>query len=340
MVDIKERYNLADLTTFKIGGLADYFAMVSSVAELKEALNFAHEKKLPVQILGGGSNVLISDAGFRGLVIQNAIKDLQIEDTGYVAAGAGENWDDVVARAVERNLAGIECLSGVPGTVGGALVQNIGAYGQSLSDIALEALVTEIATGKELIFSASECKFSYRNSFFKANPNKYVVTEVRLMLKPGAKPNISYPDVKKELENNPNPSLTDVRKAIIKIRAAKGYLIMSGFQSYNTAGSFFKNPIVDSQVFERLKPILGDVSVNRYWQVGNEYKIAAAFLMQEAGFGKGFRQGNVGISPKHSLSVVNFGNAKALEVKFFSEKIKQTVLEKFSVKLEEEILYV
>ncbi len=339
-MEYKENYPLAALSTFRIGGPALYYTKASSLEELKAALSFAREKGLGVQILGGVSNVLISDKGFDGLVIHIQIPGLQIEDSGLVTVSAGENWDEVVARTVEKDLAGLECLSGVPGSSGGAIVQNIGAYGETLSNFVARVYAVEIATGKEKEFSAEECEFGYRSSWFKRNPNKYVVTGFQLQLKNHGVPTTSYPHVSKHFANKPKPTLSDVRQFIIKLRANKGYVIMPGYESYATAGSFFKNPIVNNALYEKLSPMLGSPDLNRFWKTPNGIKLAAAYMMQEAGFGKGYREGNVGISPKHSLSLINLGEGTAAEIKALAEKIKAAVLEKFNVKLEEEVLFV
>lgn len=340
MMDIKQNFPLSQLTTFKIGGPADFYVAVESEQELKEALNFAHQKQLPVLVIGRGSNILVSDRGFNGLVIRNEIKGLAIQDKGIISVGAGENWDDVAAEAVAKGLAGIECLSGVPGSAGGAVVQNIGAYGQTLADVVLKVNAIEVSGGKAQSFSPKECEFEYRNSLFKRNSNKYVVTSFQLKLKPNGEPTVIYAHVKKHFDNKRTPTLSDLRQFILRIRASKGYLIMPGFDSYNTAGSFFKNPIVSQEQFGHLKPILGDPSLNRFWEMPNGIKIAAAYLTQEAGFSKGYLEGNVGISDKHSLSLVNWGGAKAIEIRALADKIKSVVLEKFGVRLEEEVLYV
>lgn len=313
---------------------------VESEQEVVEALKFAKDKGLKVFVLGGGSNILISDAGFEGLVMHNKVEGKREKGKEELEIGGGEIWDEVVALAVEKNLAGIEYLSGVPGSAGGAVVQNIGAYGQTLADVVSGVQAIEAATGKTKIFSSQECEFDYRGSRFKRNPSKYIVTRFQLKLKPCGEPTITYPHVKKHFEKQPNPSLPDVRQFIIKLRASKGYLIMPGYECFKTAGSFFKNPIVSKQEFKKLKGKFGDSNLNRYWEQPGGVKLAAAFLMQEAGFPKGYREGNVGISPKHSLSLVNFDDAKAIEVKSLADKIKQIVFEKFGVKLEEEVLYV
>lgn len=332
-------YPLSQLTTFHIGGPADYFVAVTNEAEVKQALEFAREKKLPVLVLGHGSNVLVSDEGFHGLVIHNQIKGLKLEDNGLMQIGAGEDWDEVVARAVENNLAGIECLSGIPGSAGGSLVQNIGAYGQTLGDLVIEVEAVETITGNHKTFLPKDCGFEYRNSWFKSNPGQFIVTNFKLQLRPAGRATLTYPDLLKKFGAT-SPSLREVRSAVLEIRASKGYLIMPGYESYNTAGSFFKNPIVSGEQFEKLRPSFGEESLNRFWPTANGVKLAAAFLLQEAGFGKGYRAGRVGISPKHSLSLINFGGAKAAEIKALAEKIKHVILEKFGVRLEEEVLYI
>ncbi len=339
-MNFEPNYPLSGLTTFHLGGPARFFCQVTNLAELDQALNFAQEKSLPILALGNGSNILVSDQGFNGLVIHNQIKGLKIEDSGLTTVGAGENWDDVVSQTVAKDLAGVECLSGVPGSAGGALVHNIGAYGQTLGDVVVEVQAVEVTSRQAKVFSPGMCELSYRNSFFKKNPNTYIVTGFSLRLSPGGVPTIAYPHVKKHFENKPAASLSDLRQFIIKIRASKGYLIMPGYESYNTAGSFFKNPIITQEQFQGMKPQLGEIVLNRYWETPNGVKLAAAFLMEEAGFAKGYREGNVGISPKHSLSLVNFGGASATEVKTLADKIKKVILEKFGVTLEEEILYV
>lgn len=339
-MEIRALYPMSQLTTFQIGGPADFFAAPKSLDELREALSWAREKSQPVLVLGRGSNVLVSDRGFRGLVIQNNIPGLTIDDVGLMTVGAGEDWDQVVAKTVEKNLAGIENLSGVPGSAGGAVVQNIGAYGQTLADRVVRVWAIEAATGQEKAFSPAECEFVYRGSWFKANLNQYIVTSFQLQLTPGGAPLLTYAHVQKHFENKPTPTLAEVRQFIIKLRASKGYVIMPGIESFATAGSFFKNPVVSQEQYEQLKPMLGDKSLNRFWPASTGVKIAAAYLMQEAGFGKGYQEGPAGISPKHSLSLVNFGGAHASDIKALADKIQAAVLKKFGVRLEPEVLFI
>jgi UDP-N-acetylmuramate dehydrogenase len=339
-MQVKQNISLKNLNTFGVEASARFFVEATKDEEVLAALEFARKNNLPVFILGGGSNVLLSDKEIDGLVIQNKILGLNIESDGTIEIGAGEDWDHVAEQVVTKNMAGIECLSGVPGSAGGAVVQNIGAYGQTLGDTVSHVEVIEIVSGQKRTFDAKECEFGYRKSLFKVNPSKYVVTRFEIKLKPDGQATVSYPHVKKHFEKKPNPSLAEVRQFIIRLRANKGYVIMPGYESYKTAGSFFKNPIVNAEQFELLKPILGDISSNRYWEIPNGVKIAAAFLMQEAGFAKGYREGNVGISPKHSLSLVNFDGARATELKMLADDIQKKVFEKFGVKLEEEVLLV
>ncbi len=336
---IAENFQLAPLTTFRIGGLATFFAEVNSEQELSEAIGFARKQELPIFVLGGGSNILISDQGIEGLVIQYQRKGVRVQGE-ILEAQAGESWDDVVALAVKHNLAGIECLAGVPGSAGGAVVQNIGAYGQTLGDAVSEVSVVELATGKLKRFSPAECEFEYRNSLFKKNPGRYLVTSFSLKLLSGGLPNISYPQVAKHFGHESTPSLAQVRDFVIRLRASKGYVIMPGFECYQTAGSFFKNPVVSSEQFNHLKPLLGEAELNRFWPSERGVKLAAAYLLERAGFSKGYREGAAGISPKHALSLVNFGQAQAREIRTLADKIKQRVWEKFGVKLEEEVLLV
>jgi len=336
---MKQNQLLADLTTFQIGGPALYLAEVTTEVELKEALDFARAKKLPVFIIGGGSNILVSDQGFNGVVIHNQLKRLTIDESGLVTVGAGENWDDVVASAVQQGLAGIECLSGVPGSAAGAIVQNIGAYGQTIGDLVSSVYAVEVATGNVKEFSAAECEFEYRNSWFKRHPNKFIITKFELQLHPGSAATAIYPEIQKRFAGQV-PTLAEVRRAVIEIRASKGYVIMPGFESYKTAGSFFKNPIISKEQFEKIKAMFGDSTSNQFWEMPDSVKLSAAYLIEQSGFGKGYREGNVGISPKHSLGLMNYGGASAEEIKSLADKIKQSVLMKFGVKLEEEVLYI
>ena len=303
--------------------------------ELAEAAKFADDNKLAVFVLGGGSNVLISEDGFEGLVIKIDICGLWINDlrsrlsTGFIlTVGAGEMWDDVVAKAAELNVSGIENLSLIPGTVGGAVYQNIGAYGAELKDVLASVKVYDIKTGNIIELSNGECDFKYRSSIFKHNKN-LIILEAELLLSKDNKPNLSYPDLKKRF-HGAKPTITEVRQAIIEIRRNK----MPYPEEVGNAGSFFKNPIIpiaDYRLlmikFPNLKGHdLGDDSI----------KLSAAQLIEKTGF-KGKKVGNVGVSEKHALVLVNYGGSTARELTDLAEIIKVAVETKFGVNLETEV---
>lgn len=246
-MQIQEQVPLGPLTTFNIGGPARFFARVASVEELTEALAFAKEKQLQTFILGGGSNVLVRDTGFGGLVIKIELMGVE-EDGTTLIAGAGENWDALVQRAVSKGLWGVENLSGIPGTVGGAVVQNIGAYGQALSQTLLWAEVYDTRTGEIKRLSNHELATGYRSSTFKQEDGRYVVLKAALGLGTTPAANTSYKDLKARFEGK-SPALAELRQAVLEIRAAK----FPDLAVEGTAGSFFKNPVVDSAEAQRLQ---------------------------------------------------------------------------------------
>lgn len=343
MLNIEQDKLLAPYTTFNVGGAAKYFIEVFDEKGLLQAIEFAQDKNLPIFILGGGSNILISDEGFDGLVILNRIKGLEIDPvSGRVRMGAGEVWDEMVKKVVEASLGGLECLSGVPGSVGGAVVQNIGAYGQTISDVIEEVEILNTETLNIEKLSAAECKFVYRNSLFKSNPGKYVLNYVVMKLMPDGKPAITYHDLVDYFQGR-EPTVAEVRDAVIEIRARKGMVITQSHESYQSAGSYFKNPIIEKMHFDEIHP---DLSVDApatpwFWELPDgRIKIAAAFLIGAAGFGKGTSFGEAGVSPKHNQSLINLGNAKAIDIKNLSDKIKIAVEKKFGIPLEEEILMI
>ena len=348
MVKIKQNIPLILYTTFNIGGKAKFFVEVKSVEELAEAIKFKRDNRLPHFVLGGGSNILVSDDGFDGLVIKIDIRGLWINDlrsrlpTGVVLrVRAGEMWDDIVRASVERGLTGIEYLSGIPGTVGGAVVQNIGAYGQSLSDMIESVGVFDVKTGELKELPALECGFAYRGSIFKHNP-RYIVVSVILKLTPSEQSVSGYHDIINYFKGKPVPGSREARKAVLKIRGMKGMLIKTSGAPFKTAGSFFKNPIVDRTTFQKIIAMIPeDEKRPWYWrQQDSGTKLAAAKLLEEAGFKKGFRLENAGISPKHSLSLVNLGNASASDIIKLAERVKTAVYDKFGVNLEAEVEYV
>ncbi len=336
---IQENILLAPYTTLQIGGPARYFAEAHNESELFDALAFAEQRQLPVFILGGGSNVLIADEGFPGFVLRIAIKGIEWRDE--VTAGAGEDWDEFVRQCVDRNLAGVECLSGIPGLVGGTPVQNVGAYGQDVSETITSVRVYDRHTQRVVDLSNAECRFSYRASLFNTVArDRYIVLAVTCALEPGGDPAIRYPDIKNFFTDvSTKPSLSEVREAVRTIRARKAMLLVPDDPDCRSAGSFFKNPIIEQAEFARIEEVANERAPNFKAEDG-KLKVPAAWLIEQAGFHKGYNHGRVGISSKHTLAIVNRGGATAREVLDLVREIQERVQEKFGVNLHPEPVFV
>ena len=337
-MEIKENIKLAGYTTFGIGGNARFFCVVASIQEALEAIDFAKKNNLKIFLLGGGSNVLVSDEGFGGLVIKNEIKGFKQKEN-FLTFGGGEIWDDCVKKAIGLNLEGLECLSAIPGTFGGAVVQNIGAYGQTLAEVVDSVEVVDVALGEIQVFARQECGFEYRNSLFKKNRNQYLVVAAVLKLNEINRANISFYALKKYFEGQPLPSMQQVREAVIEIRASKGMVILPGHDGYKSAGSFFKNPVISEAQFEKIKELV-TCPDPWFWLQTSGIKVSAACLVTQAGFKKGDILDAAQISPKQPLALINPGFAHASDIKKLAGKIKKGVLDKFGVELEEEIVYI
>ena len=341
---IEENYPLSSLTTFNVGGPARYYVSVRSQAAFLEALNFATKQGIPVFILGGGSNILVSDSGFDGLVIRNRIKGVTSRTEGdysCVHAGSGEDWQEFVDWCVSEKLQGVECLAGIPGTVGASPVQNIGAYGQEVSETILEMRAIEVDTGEPILFSNEACNFGYRTSIFNSSSDgKYFITGVTFKLKRNGQPSIAHRDLSDHLKEACNFTLRHVRDSVIDIRGGKGLLIRKGHRRFRCAGSFFKNPVLPAEKSKELEEELQKAGACAYrsWPLGmGEVKISAAGLIQSAGFRQGYRKGNVGLSPKHALIIIAYPRATAQEVIEFTEEIQSKVKEKFDIVLRPEV---
>lgn len=316
---IQEDIPLAPFTTLRIGGPAKYFAAARSEAELIAALDFAEQRALPVFILGGGSNVLIADEGFAGLVLRVAVRGVasRAKDTAViVTAGAGEEWDEFVAECVRQDLAGVECLSGIPGLVGGTPVQNVGAYGQEVSETITGVRAYDRHERRVVELSNAACEFSYRHSIFNSTAReRYVVLAVTYTLRPHGAPSVLYPDVKKFFaERAVPPSLLEVREAVRTIRARKSMLITPDDPDCRSAGSFFKNPLLSEVKFTELCSTAQknlrtarDEEVPHFKTAEGQIKVPAAWLIGRAGFVKGYQKGRAAISSNHTLALVNRG---------------------------------
>ncbi len=347
---IHENISLASFTTLQVGGPARYFAEAGSETELIDALGYSDNLRLPIFILGGGSNVLIADRGFPGLVLRVAIKGIEWTDGGErVTAAAGVDWDEFVAQCVARELAGVECLSGIPGFVGGTPVQNVGAYGQEVSETITSVKVFDRHTGSIRELSNSECKFSYRASIFNTTEReRYIVLSVSYALRPQGEPAIRYPDIKSFFADSPDkPSLKEVREAVREVRARKAMLLVADDPDCRSAGSFFKNPVVTISMRDWIEDAAKSQGLMKvddrmpgYPAENGKMKIPAAWLIERGGFQKGYRRGRVGISSKHTLAIINCGGATASDVLNLVKEIQDRVRDKFGLLLQPEPVFV
>ena len=340
MTGLREAVPLSPLTTLGVGGVAGFFISVNDEAGVFDAFAFAASRNLPVLILGGGSNVVISDDGFPGLVIHIAIKGIRIESGGaatIVSVAAGEEWDNVVSKCVAANLAGFETLSGIPGYTGATPIQNVGAYGQEVSQTIESVRVIDRQTMKSLTLSNADCGFGYRSSMFNTTArDRYIVLEVVFRLRRDEKPTLTYRDlVSFFTETGKAATLSNVRAAVLKIRASKGMVIDPRDPDSRSVGSFFKNPIVSNDVLEMIRKSTM-TEVVAFPEPDGRYKISAAWLIEQAGFHRGYPKGRAGISGKHTLAIVNRGGATAQEIVALAEELSSEVKERFGVLLDRE----
>lgn len=346
-MNILEDISLGQFTTFGIGGPARWFAEACDEDDMAEAVAWARERGAPLFVLGGGSNLLVADAGFDGLVLRVALRGIiATEDADghrLYQAAAGELWDDFVARSVEDNCAGIECLAGIPGTVGGTPVQNVGAYGQEVSSTIGRVRAFDAQERAFVDFTAEECGFAYRRSRFNAaDRGRFIVTRVDYRLTPGGAPTLGYADVRHAMEDArvTSPTVAQVALAVRQIRNSKGMLIVGGDPDSCSAGSFFKNPVIGEEAFEKIAA--DGLGAPPRFAVGpgvddrGPVKIPAAWLIEKAGFHKGYTLGAAAISSRHTLALVNRGNATAKDVLALAAQIADAVERRFGVRLERE----
>jgi UDP-N-acetylmuramate dehydrogenase len=343
-----ENIPLAPLTTIKIGGPARYFVEAGNAGEVQEAVIFARSRNLPLFVLGGGSNLVVADAGWPGLVLKIAVQGInQVQPSGHddegkilFDAGAGESWDKFVSHTVMARCAGVECLSGIPGSVGGTPVQNVGAYGQEVSEIIASVQVLDLRDNQVRELCPEACGFSYRTSIFNTSERgRFIVLRVTYALTPGGNPRISYADLQRHFEGRETPpNLAETREAVRYIRTRKGMLITPGDPDCMSAGSFFKNPVLSEEQHENLKQRAAarGLAVPSYPALETRKKVSAAWLVERSGFSKGFGFGRVGISTKHALAIVNRGGATAADVLALKEQSQHRVEEIWGVQLEPE----
>jgi UDP-N-acetylmuramate dehydrogenase len=340
---LQERIPLAPRTTLGVGGRARWLVEATSEEEVAEALAFAHARSVPTLVLGGGSNLLVADRGFDGLVLRVRIRGVRVTEGGAnegeivrLEVGAGERWDDFVAHAVARGWAGVECLAGIPGDVGATPIQNVGAYGQEVAETMERVRVIDRAPGAPVELSRDACAFGYRDSIFKREArDRYVVASVAFALRPGGAPTIAYAELARSFVGREPPSLAEVRETVIALRRSKSMVLDPDAENGKSAGSFFMNPTVSSEVAAdvRARASSEGGTMPMFPAAFGRVKLSAGWLIERAGFPKGTSDGPVGLSTKHALAIVNRGGATAAQILGFARRVRDGVEARFGVAL-------
>jgi UDP-N-acetylmuramate dehydrogenase len=335
---------LARRTTLELGGAATRFYEASSEDDLLGALAYARSEGLRVHVLAGGSNVIVPDAGVDGLVLAPRLRGLtprEDDDTLTLRVGAGELWDEVVAFAVSRGAAGIECLSGIPGWAGATPIQNVGAYGQEVSDVLTHVHVIDRRTLVRSDILARDCAFGYRDSRFKRSPEEFLVTGITLSLPLAPPRRPTYAELSRALPEALTAQV--IRETVIALRRAKSMVWDLEDPNHRSAGSFFTNPVVPSAVADHVVAIAMERGlvreaheVPRHPAGAGMHKLAAAWLIERSGFARGTREGAVGISSAHTLALVHHGGGSTAVLLAFAERVRDAVAQSFGVTLERE----
>lgn len=347
---------LASRTTLGVGGPARRLAACRDLADVRAALASARQRDEPVTVLGGGSNLLVADAGFDGLVLTLEDDHLHLEDLGdgslRLRAGAGLGWDRLVETSVDAGLAGLEALSGIPGRVGAAPIQNVGAYGQEVAETVERVHAVETRTGEERWIAGDACGFAYRTSHFKTTwRDRFAIVAVDFRLRRRATGTIRYPQLARRLGvesgGRAASSLAEIRRAVLEIRREKSMVLKPGDPNRRSAGSFFTNPIVAPERLPEIRRRLGEISddpsaaddLPAYPQGDGRVKLPAAFLIERAGITRGFRLGRAAVSSRHTLALVNTGGSTAAEIVALAGHIRRTVYRAFDIRLEPEPVF-
>lgn len=328
---------LSDYTSFHVGGPAQKFIEVHNEKEIIAAIEEAGDS--PVLVIGSGTNLLISDQGFDGTVIRITNRQVQAEVDACSGAtltiGAGENWDEFVATTIDRGYAGLETLSGIPGTVGAAPIQNIGAYGHEVSEFITRVRTYDRNSKTIKTFTNAECDFGYRTSIFKSNPGRYIVLDVQFQLRLGEMTTpITYVELAKKLgiEVGEKAHVVKTREAVLHLRSSKGMLINDSDKDSWSAGSFFTNPIVTKEVAATLP-----MATPKWPTADGRVKVSAAWLIENSGIEKGLSHGGARISTKHVLALTNAGSATAQDIADLAKIAKKSVEDRFGISLELEV---
>jgi UDP-N-acetylmuramate dehydrogenase len=347
-MEFQQNIPLAPLTTLGVGGPARWFAEARSVDDVRRVVERAHQERWPLFILGGGSNLVVADSGWPGLVLRVAVGGVESSDAqqgrrGFTA-GAGVVWDELVAATVKQDCAGVECLSGIPGLVGGTPVQNVGAYGQEVAQTITEVLAFDLHAGDVRSLCREACGFSYRTSIFNTDARgRYIILRVTFELEPGGAPHVEYPDLQKYFAaSSATPSLQAARDAVREVRRRKAMLIVAGDEDARSAGSFFKNALVSEAEYDAIAARAAAAGLARppRFTTGEGVKVPAAWLVEQSGMPKGTVRGPVGISRRHALAIVNRGGAMAADVIALKNEIQERVATVFGVMLRPEPVFV
>jgi UDP-N-acetylmuramate dehydrogenase len=345
---ILEQVPLAPLTTLGIGGSARYYTRATRADHVAAAATWAGERGLELLVLGGGSNLLVADAGFDGLVLEVALRGVDWRESGgdvQLSAAAGEDWDALVALGVERGWAGFECLSGIPGRVGATPIQNVGAYGQDVGQTLTSVTAWDRSSQARAVLEAAQCGFGYRHSRFKAGDReRFVILEVSYSLRRGGAPALRYAELERYLAEHgcTRPALADVREAVLALRRRKAMLLDPADPNTRSVGSFFVNPVVSAQEHAALEAAERRLGLGQGERMpafpasGGAVKLSAAWLIERAGFRRGERRGDVGISERHCLALVNRGGGTAAEVVSLAREIRARVRDRFGITLQPE----
>ncbi len=335
---LQQNVPLARYTTFEVGGPADYFAVVENLDDLVSLSDWADRQGLPLLILGGGSNLLISDVGFRGLAIRLELRGIVGDPSGLFKVQAGEPWDDFVATTVDAGFFGVECLSGIPGTVGAAPIQNIGAYGQEVCETIVEVEVFDRKNQEFLRISREQCGFGYRQSRFKQDwSERYIVVAVAFQLSQ-TRSSLRYGELSRALESLGDYSGVDVRRTVLEIRRSKSMVHDRTDANHRSAGSFFMNPVLSEEKALSIEalPEVQAKKMPRFPADPGQVKLSAAWLIEQAGFPKGYQRGPAGLSTNHVLALTNRGSATAADIWDLAKEIKAGVAKVFGVALHPE----
>lgn len=336
---LRERVPLAPMTTMGVGGPARWYVDATDEATVVTAHEWARTSRVPLMVLGGGSNLVVGDGGVEALVVRIGLRGVETRENGTtveITAAAGEPWDELVTLAVAHGWAGFECLSGIPGLVGATPIQNVGAYGQEVRETVVSVRALDGDTGTMRTFANAECRFAYRDSFFKSGePGRFVVLGVTYRLVRNGAPTVRYADVERALATCglARPGLRDIRDTVIAIRRAKSMVIDRDDPNRRSCGSFFVNPIVGAADVPRIETRAGDPSMPRWPERDGRVKLSAAWLVERAGFRRGQSDGPVGLSTRHALAIVAHDGATAADVVAFARHIQRTVEARFGVRL-------